>query len=48
MESLKIRNMELGSGRPKICVPLTGGYLVDLQTEAEAAMKKSIDLVEWR
>ena len=48
MESLKIRNMELGSGRPKICVPLTGGDRVDLQTEAEAAMKKSIDLVEWR
>lgn len=48
MESLKIRNMELGAGRPKICVPLTGSDRVDLQTEAEAAMKKSIDLVEWR
>lgn len=48
MESLKIRNMELGTGKPKICVPLTGSDRVDLQTEAEAAMKKSIDLVEWR
>lgn len=48
MESLKIRNIELGAGKPKICVPLTGSDRVDLQTEAEAAMKKSIDLVEWR
>ena len=48
MESLKIRNMELGAGRPKICVPLTGSDQEQLQAEAEAAMKKSIDLVEWR
>lgn len=48
MESLKIRNMELGAGRPKICVPLTGSNQQELQAEAEAAMKKSIDLVEWR
>ena len=48
MESLKIRNMELGAGRPKNCVPLTGSDQEQLQAEAEAAMKKSIDLVEWR
>ena len=48
MESLKIRNMELGTGKPKICVPLTGSDQEQLQAEAEAAMKKSIDLVEWR
>ena len=48
MESLKIRNMELGAGIPKICVPLTGSDQEQLQAEAEAAMKKSIDLVEWR
>ena len=40
--------MELGAGRPKICVPLTGSDQEQLQAEAEAAMKKSIDLVEWR
>lgn len=48
LETLKIRNMELGTGKPKICVPLTGSSLAELQAEAEAAMKKSIDLVEWR
>ena len=48
LESLKIRNMELGVGKPKICVPLTGSNPVELQSEAEAAMEKSIDLVEWR
>ena len=48
MESVNIRNMELGAGRPKICVPLTGSDQEQLQAEAEAAMKKSIDLVEWR
>ena len=48
LESLKIRNMELGVGKPKICVPLTGSNPVDLLSEAEAAMEKSIDLVEWR
>ena len=48
LESLKIRNMELGVGKPKICVPLTGSNPVELKSEADAAMEKSIDLVEWR
>ncbi len=47
-ESLKIRDIELGVGMPKICVPLTGKDREELLQEASAAMEKKVDLVEWR
>ena len=45
---VKIRNITLGEGRPKICVPLTGRTKEELSTEAARAIAAACDLVEWR
>ncbi len=47
-KEIKIRNLVLGSGMPKICVPLTSSSLNALQKEAAEAKAASPDLVEWR
>ncbi len=46
--TVRIGSVELGSGRPKVCVPLTGATLRALQTEAEAITPAAADLVELR
>lgn len=46
--TVRIGAVELGSGRPKVCVPLTGATLGDLHAEAEAITRNAADLVELR
>ena len=48
MNTIKINNLEFGTGRPKICVPLTGTSKSQLIEEAANAKVSSADLVEWR
>ena len=45
---IQIKNLMIGSGIPKICVPLTGTTKEKICQEAEAAKKAAADLVEWR
>lgn len=45
---IQIKNLTIGSGIPKICVPLTGTTREKICQEAEAAKKAAADLVEWR
>ncbi|MEI3472738.1 MAG: type I 3-dehydroquinate dehydratase [Blautia faecis] len=45
---IKIKNLTIGVGIPKICVPLTGITKEQICKEAEAAKKAGADLVEWR
>jgi 3-dehydroquinate dehydratase-1 len=45
---VRIGTVELGAGRPKVCVPLTGRTLHDLQLEAAAVDPAVADLVELR
>lgn len=47
-QALKIKNLVLGEGRPKICVPLTGVTEEKLLAEAKAAREENAELVEWR
>lgn len=47
-KTLRIRNMELGSGRPKICVPISGEAEEEILKETELALKAEADLIEWR
>ncbi len=47
-EEIRIRDLVLGSGIPKVCIPLTGASLKDLIQEAETVREKGPDLVEWR
>ncbi len=45
---IMIRNLSLGDGTPKICVPLTGDTCEALCREAEKAKAASADMAEWR
>ncbi len=48
MKPVKIRDLEIGSGIPKICVPITGTTEEEIQKAAEAAVGSPADVVEWR
>lgn len=48
MNPIQIRNMKLGEGVPKICVPLTDTNLAGLQKSVPALTNAPCDLVEWR
>lgn len=47
---INVKNIHIGEGTPKICVPMTGRTLPELVAEAELIETQSstIDLVEWR
>ena len=48
MKKVTVHNVEFGTGRPKICVPLTGKTKSSLIEEAANAKASCADLVEWR
>lgn len=48
MRTVKVNQIELGSGIPKICVPMTGSTKERLLEEAVEARTSGADLVEWR
>lgn len=48
MRTIKIRNLIIGEGRPKICVPLTGGSTAEVLDEARRAISMPADMIEWR
>lgn len=45
---LKIREMMLGAGRPKICIPITGKNEIELREEVTVTKTVCCDIVEWR
>lgn len=45
---LQIRQLTLGDGTPRICVPLTGQTSAEIRDEAKAAAAAGAHLVEWR
>ena len=48
MNTIKIKNVEIGQGIPKICIPLTGKNREELVEEMEIVKKYEPDLIEWR
>lgn len=46
--TVTVKNVTLGEGIPKICVPLVGTTLSELREEAEALKALAPDVVEWR
>lgn len=48
MNSIQIRNLEIGTGIPKICVPITGSTKEELLAELHTAKESPADLIEWR
>jgi 3-dehydroquinate dehydratase-1 len=45
---VEIRNVRIGEGRPKICVPITAVTAEEIHKEAEGMKGHPFDLVEWR
>ena len=45
---VKVRNLKLGEGIPKICVPLVGKTNEEILEEAKNLKEIKLDLVEWR
>lgn len=48
MNEIRLCGLRFGSGRPKICVPLTGKTLPELTAEAGKVKTLPADLYEWR
>lgn len=48
MNTVEISGLKFGEGRPKICVPLTGGSMPALISEAQKVRALPADLFEWR
>lgn len=48
MNKLKVRNIVLGEGSPKICVPIVGKTIEEIKEQAEEMITLPIDLIEWR
>lgn len=48
MKTVQIRNIEIGAGMPKICVPMVGCNKAALLGEIEALKETYVDVVEWR
>lgn len=48
MEKLKIGDLTLGEGMPKICIPLIGRSQEEILKEAEQADELPCEMVEWR
>lgn len=48
MNTVCVRNIEIGAGIPKICVPIVGITKDDILTEAKTFHTIPVDVVEWR
>ena len=48
MNTVKIRDIEIGAGAPKIIVPIVGVTKEDIIEEAKTFDSIPIDVVEWR
>lgn len=48
MQPVKIRNVTLGEGSPKICVPIMGKTQEAIEHEAHKIVSLPLDIAEWR
>lgn len=48
MNTVRVRNIEIGAGIPKICVPIVGVTKEDILAEAKTFDSIPVDVVEWR
>jgi 3-dehydroquinate dehydratase-1 len=46
--TVKVRNVVIGEGLPKICVPITGRCEEDILAETRAVLDVPADIAEWR
>lgn len=48
MKSVNVRNVTIGNGRPKICVPIVNKDREGILAEAASFADLPVDIVEWR
>ena len=48
MNTIKVRDIEIGAGAPKIIVPIVGVTKDDIIAEAKTVDSIPVDMVEWR
>ena len=48
MNPVVVRNIKIGEGSPKICVPIVGGTKEEIIKEAKTFDAIPVDVVEWR
>ena len=48
MKTVKVGKIEIGAGKPKICVPIVGKTLEEIKAEAKSVKEAEADMVEWR
>lgn len=48
MKTVKVKNIEIGTGIPKICIPITGENREEILRELEEIRRQKPDLAEWR
>lgn len=48
MNTVKVKNVELGAGMPKIAIPIVGSDLASLRREIALVKTLPADLIEWR
>ena len=48
MNVINIRNTSIGTGIPKICVPVTATTFEEILIQTRSAVEQSPDLLEWR
>lgn len=48
MNTVKVRNIEIGAGIPKICAPIVGVTREEILAAAENIKSTKADVVEWR
>lgn len=45
---IRIKEVSIGEGKPKICIPLTGENLSEISREAKKIASIPCDMIEWR
>lgn len=48
MKTVQVKNVVLGEGMPKICIPIMGKTLTDLKNEINSLEGLAYDVIEWR
>ncbi len=46
--TIQVKHLTLGTGRPKICVPITGRTVAEILAQADVLSALPADLAEWR
>lgn len=46
--TVAIKGLSIGSGKPKICLPIVGKTILEIQEQAANIIHNPVDIIEWR